>query len=148
MALSDLLQGCSNKSDIQSWYNKNVTKLTTQGCNNIVISWLYRMCWNNLATSLIISIRLLQLLTTCSILVLYLGQAVQTQLVDSLLADLLRRVFCVCRCDLKSSGIKFSTWTLHIAWTGWTFLANFFNKTQNWLDILPWCKIAAVFVKE
>ena len=36
MALSDLLQGCSNKSDIQSRYNKNVTRLTTQGCNNIM----------------------------------------------------------------------------------------------------------------
>jgi hypothetical protein len=45
---------------IQSWYNKNVTRLTTQGCNNIVISWLYRTCWNNLATSLIISTRMLQ----------------------------------------------------------------------------------------
>jgi hypothetical protein len=32
----------------------------TQGCNNIVLSWLYRTCWNNLATSLIISTRLLQ----------------------------------------------------------------------------------------
>ena len=60
MALSDLLQGCSNKSDIQSRYNKNVTRLTTQGCNNIVISRLYRTCWNNLATSLIISTRSLQ----------------------------------------------------------------------------------------
>jgi hypothetical protein len=43
---------------IQSWYNKNVTRLTTQGCNNIVISWLHRTCWNTLATSLIISTRL------------------------------------------------------------------------------------------
>jgi hypothetical protein len=36
--------------------------------NNIVISLLYRTCWNNLATSLIISLstRLLQLLTSCS----------------------------------------------------------------------------------
>ena len=32
----------------------------TQGCNNIVISWLYWTCWNNLATSTIISTRLLQ----------------------------------------------------------------------------------------
>ena len=45
---------------IQSWYNKNVTSLTTQGCNNIAISWLYRTCWNNLATSPIIATRLLQ----------------------------------------------------------------------------------------
>ena len=37
MALSDLLQGCSNKSDTDM-INKNVTRLTTQGCNNIVIS--------------------------------------------------------------------------------------------------------------
>jgi hypothetical protein len=47
---------------IQSWYNKNVTRLTTQGCNNIVISWLNRTCWNNLATSLIISTSLLQVI--------------------------------------------------------------------------------------
>ena len=33
VALSDLLQGCSITSLIQSWYNKNVTRLTTQGCN-------------------------------------------------------------------------------------------------------------------
>jgi hypothetical protein len=45
------------------WCNKNATRLTTQGCNNIVISWLYRTCWNNLATSLITSTKLLQLLT-------------------------------------------------------------------------------------
>jgi hypothetical protein len=36
MALSDLLQGCSNKSDTVM-INKNVTRLMTQGCNNIVI---------------------------------------------------------------------------------------------------------------
>jgi hypothetical protein len=59
MALSDLLQGCSNKSDTVM-INKNVTRLTTQGCNNIVISWLYRTCWNNLATSLIMPSSLLQ----------------------------------------------------------------------------------------
>jgi hypothetical protein len=46
---------------IQSWYNKNVTRLTTQGCNNTVISWLYRTCWNNIVTGLIISTRLLQI---------------------------------------------------------------------------------------
>jgi hypothetical protein len=49
---------------IQSWYNKNVTRLTTQGCNNIVISWLYRTYWNNLATSLIIPTRLLQVVNS------------------------------------------------------------------------------------
>jgi hypothetical protein len=32
--------------------NKNVTGLTTYGCNNIVLPWLYCTCWNNLATSL------------------------------------------------------------------------------------------------
>jgi hypothetical protein len=51
---------------IRSWYNKNVTRLTTQGCNNIVISWLYRTCWNNLATSLIMSSNLLQVVN-CSL---------------------------------------------------------------------------------
>jgi hypothetical protein len=45
---------------IQSWYSRTVTRLTKQGCSNIVISWLYRTCWNNLATSLIISTRLFQ----------------------------------------------------------------------------------------
>jgi hypothetical protein len=42
-----------------SWidYQENIPRwYKTQGCNNIVISWLYRTCWNNLATSLIISI--------------------------------------------------------------------------------------------
>jgi hypothetical protein len=58
MTLSDLLQGCSNKSD--------TVRLTTQGCNNIVISWLYRTCWNNLVTSLILSTRLLQLVPNLS----------------------------------------------------------------------------------
>jgi hypothetical protein len=67
MALSNLLQGCSNKSDTvmnHSWYNKNATRLMTQGCNNIVISWLYQTCWNNFATSLIISTRLLQVVNS------------------------------------------------------------------------------------
>jgi hypothetical protein len=85
MALSDLLQVFSYKSDTVMINNKNVTRLTTQGCNNIVISWLDRTCWNNLATSLIISTRLLQvvnsLFQTC-----YNNweQAVRTQLVDAL----------------------------------------------------------------
>jgi hypothetical protein len=40
-------------------YNKNVTRLTTQGCNNIVTSWLYRTwrhyqtCYKVVLTSLI-----------------------------------------------------------------------------------------------
>ncbi len=63
---------------IQPWYNKNVTRSTTQCCNNIVISWLYQTCWNNLATSLIISTRLLQIVNNCCILVDNLGQAVRT----------------------------------------------------------------------
>jgi hypothetical protein len=64
MTLSDLLQGCSNKSDTVMIINKNVTRLTTQGCNNIVISWLYRTCWNNLVTSLVISTKLLQIVNS------------------------------------------------------------------------------------
>ena len=59
---------------IRSWYNNNVTRLTKQDCNNIVISWPYQTYWNNLVTSLIIFTRLLQvvnslmqiLLTTCN----------------------------------------------------------------------------------
>jgi hypothetical protein len=37
MELPDLSQGCSNKSDTVV-INKNVTRLTTQGCNNTAIS--------------------------------------------------------------------------------------------------------------
>jgi hypothetical protein len=67
---------------IQSWYNKNVTRLITQGCYNnlyhdcigpqlitVISINCDRTCWNNLATSLIISTSLLQaVLTTCTIL--------------------------------------------------------------------------------
>ena len=42
VTLSDLLQGCSNKSDTVM-YNKNVTRLTTQGCSNII---LVKLCGN------------------------------------------------------------------------------------------------------
>ena len=147
MTLSDLSQGCSSKS-----YTTRM--LTTQRCNNIVISWLYQTCFNypfffasnrkeykqlecthrlhivsvqsmscnvnfiscyllsvlsfnNLATSLIMSIRLLQIVTnsflhSCGNNLgqaqdrrLWLrdsGQAVRTQLVDGLLPDLLQAV--------------------------------------------------------
>jgi hypothetical protein len=54
--ISDLFQGRSNKSD--------TVTMTTQGCTNIVISWLYQTCWNNLATSLLISTRLLQVVNS------------------------------------------------------------------------------------
>jgi hypothetical protein len=73
---------------IQSWYNKNVTSLIAQGCNNIVISWLYRTCWKNVATSLIRSTRLLQVVNSLFQTCWQVGQAVRTQLVDGLLADL------------------------------------------------------------
>jgi hypothetical protein len=49
---------------IQSWDNRNVTRLMTQDCNNIVISWLYQTCWNNLATNLKTSTRLLQVVNS------------------------------------------------------------------------------------
>jgi hypothetical protein len=49
---------------IQSWYNKNVTRLITQGCNSIVISWLWRTCWKKLATTLIISTKLSQVVNS------------------------------------------------------------------------------------
>jgi hypothetical protein len=87
MALSNLLQGCSNKSDT-GMINKNVTRLPTQGCNNTVISWLYRTCWNNLVTSLIISTRLLQvvnsLFQTCWQLVTSSAKTTYWWLVDKL----------------------------------------------------------------
>jgi hypothetical protein len=49
---------------MQSRHNKNVTRLTTQGCDNIVISWLYRTCWNNFVTCLIIPTTLLQVVNS------------------------------------------------------------------------------------
>ena len=67
--ISDLLQDVPTTL-IQSRCHKIVTKLTTQDCNNIVISWLYQSCWNNLVTSLIVPSSLLRvvnsLFQTCS----------------------------------------------------------------------------------
>ena len=60
-------QTCYNvvlTSLLQSWYNKNAKRSITQDCNNIVISWLYQTCWNDLVTSLIISTRLLQVVNS------------------------------------------------------------------------------------
>ena len=89
MTVSDLLEQPCYKSD-------NINKLVTSCLNNlynIVISWLYRTCWNNHAKSLIISTRLLQAVqTTCDKLDDNLGQAVRTQRLDSLLAHLLQNV--------------------------------------------------------
>jgi hypothetical protein len=62
--------------------NKNVTKLTTQGCNNTAMSWLYRTCWNNLVTSLIIPARLLQIVNRLFQTCWQLVTTVRTQLVD------------------------------------------------------------------
>ena len=45
---------------IQTCENKTVTKLTTQGCINMIISWLHQSCGNNLVTSLIVPSSLLQ----------------------------------------------------------------------------------------
>jgi hypothetical protein len=58
----------------------------------MTVADLLEQTWNNLATSLMISTRLLlyKLLTACSKLVDDLGQAVRTKLVDGLLADLLQ----------------------------------------------------------
>ena len=62
MALSGLLQVVrSNKSDIVM-IQQDVTRLTTQGCSNIVIiivTALLEQPWNNLVTSLRISTSLL-----------------------------------------------------------------------------------------
>jgi hypothetical protein len=76
---------------LQGWQHKAVT--ICQFCYIMT----YRTCWNNLATSLIISTRLLQIVISLFQIVDNLGQAVRTQLVDGLLADLLQDVsFCLC----------------------------------------------------
>ena len=49
MALLDLLQGCFNNL-VQSRYNKNVTRLTTQHkVVAVYTSCMYRPCWNKIA---------------------------------------------------------------------------------------------------
>jgi hypothetical protein len=50
MALSDLLQGCSKKSDTVM-ISKNVTRLMTQGCNNIAV-YIYNDCIGLVVTTL------------------------------------------------------------------------------------------------
>jgi hypothetical protein len=61
MVLSDLLQSCSITSLIQSWYNKNVTSLTTillyHDCIGLVGTTFH-------ATNVIISTRLLQVVNS------------------------------------------------------------------------------------
>jgi hypothetical protein len=55
MALSDLVYKVLITSLIQPWYKKNVTRLTTSGCNNIVItctSELFKDYQNSLRNSL------------------------------------------------------------------------------------------------
>ena len=69
---------------LQGWWHKVVTILLYHDCIR-----LYRTCWNNLATNLILSTRLLQVVNSLSKLVDNLGQAVRRQLVDGLLTNLL-----------------------------------------------------------
>ena len=84
MTLSELLQGCSNKSGTVTICHK----LTKQDCNNIVImivtDFLDQACDK--------SDKISKDVTSCSKLVDNLGQAVRRPLVDSLYADLLQVV--------------------------------------------------------
>jgi hypothetical protein len=82
---------------IQSWYNKNVTRLTTQGCNNVVISRLYiglvGTTLKHVQLNLMISTRLLQVVNSLLFQTCWqYGQAVWTQRIDGLLGDLLQDV--------------------------------------------------------
>ena len=71
---------------LQGGRHKFVTILLYHDCIGLVGTTLH-------ATNLIVSTRLLQIvITACSKLVDNLGQAVRTQLVDGLLADLLQDV--------------------------------------------------------
>ena len=78
---------------IQTCGNKTVTKLTTQGCISMIISWLHQPCGNNLVTSLIVPLSLVQVVSntfqTCSN---NLEEAVRTQLANNLWTDLLQPV--------------------------------------------------------
>jgi hypothetical protein len=64
--LATRCESCTARTHVKTHKlrNTNVTRLTTQGYNNIVISWLFRICWNNLATSLIMPSSLLQVVTS------------------------------------------------------------------------------------
>jgi hypothetical protein len=74
LILSDLSQGCSNKSDT-IMINKNVTRLTTQGCNNTacyimtvsdlleqtnLLTTCDKQCEDNLLTNLLQDVRFLR----------------------------------------------------------------------------------------
>jgi hypothetical protein len=79
MALSDLSQGCSNKSDITRMSQGRRHKVVTILLSYYVVADVLEQPCN-------------KLLTACSKLVNNFGQAVRTQLVDGLLADLLHDV--------------------------------------------------------
>jgi hypothetical protein len=54
MALSDLLQGCSNKSDTIMIYKQECYKVHHTNLEQYCYVMTNQTCWNNLATSLII----------------------------------------------------------------------------------------------
>jgi hypothetical protein len=124
MVLSDLLQDFLT-SLIQSWYNKNVTGLMTQVVTILLYHdyiglvgttlqqvWQYQGCY--------------KLLPACSKLVDNLGQAVRTQLVDGLLADLLQGVkFCGLPSYLPTyipTDLCFKLRPAHLAWFSWSYI--------------------------
>ena len=93
---------------IQSRYNKKVTRFTTQGCNSIVISWLYRTYWNNLATTLIMPSSLLQVVNSSFQTCWQLG----TSAVNTTCWWLAGRL--ATRCEILTQSIDKTTY--HIIW--------------------------------
>jgi hypothetical protein len=71
-----------------------------QGCDNIVISWLYWTCSNNLATSLIISTRLLQVVNSLFHTCWQLGTSSANTTCWRLVGRLATRCEIFCMCNL------------------------------------------------
>jgi hypothetical protein len=113
MTVSDLLEQPCYKSD-------NINKLVTSCINNlynIVISWLYQTCWNNLATSLIIFV------TSClnnlyNIVISWLYQTCWNNLATSLIisTSLLQAVSTTCTILLYHDCIGLVGSTLLQVW--------------------------------
>ena len=65
MGILDFLPAFSSNSD-KTFCNKIITKLTTQGCDKIVILCQYQFCLNELVTSVTLHQAYNKLLTACS----------------------------------------------------------------------------------
>jgi hypothetical protein len=97
----------------QVWYSHDITRKLQGsqhklGCNSIVISWLYRTYWNNLATTLIMPSSLLQVVNSLFQTCWQLG----TSAVNTTCWWLAGRL--ATRCEILTQSIDKATY--HIIW--------------------------------